>query len=142
MKCLPVVCHATLTSCIFCCLLRSSISKSEGRRWAISSSLCSSSLRCSKTRVSSGFSSSSRPLHGHSESHSHTLSCSVSNAGHIKIRERESRGVLRVAPPVPFMAEQQLPVQVLVARTFRRGAVQLPGLTKLITVVCCGLTGQ
>lgn len=50
------------TSFSFCCLLRSSVSRSEGLRRAISSSLCSSSLRCSRTRFSSGFSSSSRPL--------------------------------------------------------------------------------
>ena len=57
-------CVLYLTSFSFCCLLRSSVSRSEGRRRAISSSLCSSSLRCSNTRLSSGFSSSTRPLQG------------------------------------------------------------------------------
>lgn len=58
-----------LTSSNFCCLLRSSISRSEGRRCAISSSLCNSSLRCSNTLFSSGFSSSSKPLCDQPESH-------------------------------------------------------------------------
>lgn len=66
--------YMSLTSSSFCCLLRSSVSRSEGPRRAISSSLCRSSLRCSNTRVSSGFSSSSRPLCGQSQPHSqHTV---------------------------------------------------------------------
>lgn len=50
------------TSCSFCCLLRSSCSRSEGGWRASSCSLCRSSLLCCNTRFNSGFSSSSSPL--------------------------------------------------------------------------------
>ena len=50
---------------------------------------------------------------------------------------------LCAGPPVPFMAEHQLPVQVLVARHQHWGAVQSAGQEGLVpAAVCCGLTGQ
>lgn len=132
-----------LTSCIFCCLLRSSVSRSEGLRWAISSSLCSSSLRCSNTRVSSGFSSSTRPLHGRSESdsHKHSARLCLKCAPHWGQRGGGDFAVGFV--PLPFVAEQQLPLQVLVARRLHRGAVQFAGRDALVAVaVRRGLTGN
>lgn len=125
------------TSFSFCCLLRSSVSRSEGRRCAISSSLCSSSLRCSSTRFSSGFSSSSRPLHSHPESrHKNPFCCSRPP------QKKSASQSVDVRPAVPFVAEQQLPVEVLVAGCLRWGAVQLPGLSALVVQVCCGLSEQ
>lgn len=125
------------TSFSFCCLLRSSVSRSEGRRCAISSSLCSSSLRCSSTRFSSGFSSSSRPLHSHPESrHKNPFCCSRPP------QKKSASQSVDVRPAVPFVAEQQLPVEVLVAGCLRWGAVQLPGLSALVVQICCGLSEQ
>lgn len=126
------------TSSSFCCLLRSSVSRSEGRRCAISSSLCSSSLRCSSTRFSSGFSSSSRPLHSHPESR-HTNFVLLSPPPKKKKSANQS---VDVRPAVPFVAEQQLPVEVLVTGCLSWGAVQLPGLSALVVQVCCGLSEQ
>lgn len=111
------------TCCSFCCLLHSSISRSEGRRCARSFSLCNSSLRCSNTRFNSGFSSSRSPLQGQAQL-SHLPCFFVSN---------ESVNVLKALLHVPFMAEQQLSVQSLLAR-----CVQFSGLEGLIwTAVCC-----
>lgn len=130
-----------LTSCSFCCLLRSSVCRSEG---AVSSSLCRSSLRCSNTRFSSGFFSGSRPLHSQWEEHTHTRSnthaqtllCSYS-----RMDDRENKVGQMFS--LPFMAEHQLPVQVMVAWCFHRGTIQFPGVSNLITAaVCCGLTVQ
>lgn len=75
-----------------------------------------------------------------SHSYTHTNPpCSVSNVEHI--RSESQRGFLVLV--IPFMAEQQFPVQVLVARCLYWGTVQFPGLKDLVTAaVCCGLTGQ
>lgn len=47
-----------------------------------------------------------------------------------------------VWPAVPFVAEQQLPVEVLVTGCLGRGTVQFPGLSALVIKVCHGLSGQ
>lgn len=43
---------------------------------------------------------------------------------------------------VPFMTEQQLPVQVLVAWCLHAGAIQSPGQSTIVCEVSSGLTGQ
>lgn len=72
----------------------------------------------------------------HTQTHTRpTLPCSHSNVDHSKTG--------RWRPAVPFVAEQQLPVQVLVAGCLHWGTVQPPGLNALLTaLICCGLTGQ
>lgn len=47
-----------------------------------------------------------------------------------------------VWPAVPFVAEQQLPMEVLVTGSLGWGTVQFPGLSTLVIKVCRGMSGQ
>lgn len=57
-------------------------------------------------------------------------------------QKRNASQSVDVQPKVPFVAEQQLPVEVLVIWCLSRGAVQLPGLSAFVIQVCCVLSEQ